>query len=212
MYDEALEHFNSTVSYQDGRYFVTWPWRSFKPKLPDNFDVAFGRMKTLARRLRNNQNLLLQYSNIIQAQKEKGIIEIVDENQVKTKNVVHYLPHHPVVTPSKTTTKVRIVYDASAKVRKCVKSLNECLFRGPINLPDMCGILLRFRIYTIVVLADIEKAFLQIGIQEYERDVTRFLWFKNVNEPEKIEGNLSVYGFAVFHFALYAVHFYWKQH
>ena len=59
----------------------------------------------------------------------------------------------------------------------------------------MCGILLRFRIYTIVVLADIEKAFLQIGIQEYERDVTRFLWFKNVNEPEKIEGNLSVYRF-----------------
>ena len=59
----------------------------------------------------------------------------------------------------------------------------------------MCGILLRFRIYTIVVLGDIEKAFLQIGIQEYERDVTRFLWFKNVNEPEKIEGNLSVYRF-----------------
>ena len=116
--DEALEHINSTVSYRDGRYFVTWPWRSFKCKLPDNFDVAFGRMKTLARRLQNNQNLLLQYSNIIQAQKEKGIIEIVDETQVETKNVVHYLPHHPVVTPSKTTTKVRIVYDASGNVRK----------------------------------------------------------------------------------------------
>ena len=52
--DEALEHFNSTVSYRDGHYFVTWPWRSFKPKLPDNFDVAFGRMKTLARQLQNN--------------------------------------------------------------------------------------------------------------------------------------------------------------
>ena len=69
--------------------------------------------------------MLLQYSNIIQAQKEKGIIEIGDETQVETKNVVHYLPLHPVVTPSKTTTKVRIVYDASAKVRKCEKSLNE---------------------------------------------------------------------------------------
>ena len=50
----------------------------------------------------------------------------------------------------------------------------NCLFRGPIDLLDMFGILLRFRIYTIVVLADIEKAFLQISIQEYERDVTRF--------------------------------------
>ena len=40
------------------------------------------------------------------------------------------------------------------------------------------GILLRFRQYPIVMLADIEKAFLQVGIQEKERDVTRFLWFK----------------------------------
>ena len=139
--------------------------------------------------------MLLQYCNIIQAQKEKGIIEIVDETQAETKNVVHYLPHHLVMTPSKTTTKVRIVYDASVKVRKCEKSLNECLFRGPNNLPDMCGILLRFRICIIVVVADFEKAFLQIGIQEYERDVTRFLWIKNSNESEKVKGNLSVYLF-----------------
>ena len=82
-------------------------------------------MKTLACRLQTNWNLLQQYCSIIQAQREKGIIEIVDETQVETKNVVHYLPHHPVVTPSKTTTKVRIVYDASAKVRKYEKSLNE---------------------------------------------------------------------------------------
>ena len=59
----------------------------------------------------------------------------------------------------------------------------------------MCGILLRFHFYIIVVLTDFEKAFLQIGIQEYDRDTTRFLWFNNSNEPEKVEGNLSVYRF-----------------
>ena len=71
---------------------------------------------------------------------------------------------------------------------------------------------MRFRIYTIVVLADIEKAFLQIGIQEYEKDVARFLWFKNSNEPEKVERICLCIVFAMFHLALYAVHFYWKQH
>ena len=76
----------------------------------------------------------------------------------------HYLPHHPVVTPSKSTTKLRIVYDASIKAKRGDKSLNECLYRGPVLLPDLCGILLCFRIQTTVLLADIEKAFLQVGI------------------------------------------------
>lgn len=77
-----------------------------------------------------------------------------------------------------------------------MKSLSECFYRGhPVNLPDMCGILLRLHTYFIVVLADIEKAFLQIGMQEYERDVTKFLCFKSSNKPERVEGNLSIYHF-----------------
>ena len=88
------------------------------------------------------------------------------------------LPHHPVITPLKTTTKVRIVYDASVKASHGVKGLNDCLYRGPINLPDMRGMLLRFRTYYMAIVADIENAYLQIGIQEHERDITCFLWFK----------------------------------
>ena len=71
----------------------------------------------------------------------------------------HYLPHHLVLTPSKATAKVCIVYDASARIQGNVNSLNECLHRGPVILPDVCGLLLRFRLYLIVILADIEKHF-----------------------------------------------------
>ena len=85
------------------------------------------------------------------------------------------------MTPAKNTAKLRVVYDASVKSRKGVKSLNECLYCGPVLLPDLCGILFRLQLHPIVLLADIEKAFLQVGIQEPDRDVTQFLWYKDVN-------------------------------
>ena len=70
-----------------------------------------------------------------------------------------------MIIPSKTTTKVCIVYDASVNLKIRESSLNESLYRGPIILPDLCGLLLRFQLHGIVILADIEKAFLQLGIQ-----------------------------------------------
>ena len=77
-------------------------------------------------------------------------------------------------TPAKSITKAHIVYDASFKEKCGINSLNECLYRGPVILPDMVGLLLRFRTYPVVVLADIEKAFLQVAIQEVDRDMTHF--------------------------------------
>ena len=62
------------------------------------------------------------------------------------------------------------------------KSRNEC-YRGPIILEDLCGLLLRFRMKKIGLVSDIEKAFLQVGLQEADRDVTRFLWLKDIQKP-----------------------------
>ena len=122
-----------------------------------------------------------------------GNNKLVNAQRVTGSNRPHYLPHHPVITPLKTTTKTRIVYDASVRGKKGMKSLNKCLYRGHITLPNMCGVLIRFRMYFIAILADIEKAFLQIGIQENEHDVTRFSWFTDPTKLEIVEGNFSVY-------------------
>ena len=85
-----------------------------------------------------------------------------------------YLPHHPVVREDKDTSKVRIVFDASAK------GLNECLYEGPRLTPLIFDILLKFRTFLITLMADIEKAFLQISINTNDRDYFRFLWFEDV--------------------------------
>ena len=38
-----------------------------------------------------------------------------------------------------------------------------------------------------MLLADIEKPFLQVGSQEPDRDVTWFLWFRDVNDVKESE-------------------------
>ena len=161
--------------------------------LRENLDVAVGRIKSLARHFKRDKELLVKYDEVISNQVEQGIIEKVDMD-IKAERK-HCLPHHPVVTPGKSTTKLRIVYDASTKAKKGDKSLNECLYRGPVLLPDLCGILLHFRIQSIVLLADIEKAFLPVGIQESDQDVTRFLWFKDLTNLHGTDQNLDVYRF-----------------
>ena len=95
------------------------------------------------------------------------------------------------MTPEKTTTKIRIVFDASAKTKKGSQSLNENLHRGPIILEDLCGLLMRFRINRVALIADVEKAFHQVGLQPEDRDVTQFLWLKDATKPT-LENNVHL--------------------
>jgi uncharacterized protein YegJ (DUF2314 family) len=48
-------------------------------------------------------------------------------------------------------------------------------------LKDLCGLLLHFRLSKFAVVADNEKAFLQLGLQSEDRNVTRFFWIKDKN-------------------------------
>ena len=103
-----------------------------------------------------------------------------DSNPVTGK--VHYIPHHPVIRHDKETTKVRIVYDASA--RKSGPSLNDCLHSGPSLIPKIMDILVRFRFHKVALVSDVEKAFHQVSIAPEDRDVLRFLWIDDVTSPE----------------------------
>ena len=83
--------------------------------------MAYGRIKSLSQRFQADRTLLQKYNEVLQSQLKQGIIEKVTERAVNHKT--HYLPHHPVLTPSKNTTKVRIVYDASGKSSKSANCL-----------------------------------------------------------------------------------------
>ena len=73
-----------------------------------------------------------------------------------------------------------MVYDGSAKLNEFHLSLNDCLQTGLNLIPKLFDILIHFQSKRIALTADIEKAFLMIGIHESDRDVLRFLW---VDDP-----------------------------
>ncbi|MCP4060139.1 MAG: hypothetical protein GY738_23185 [Pseudoalteromonas sp.] len=190
--DVALAQFNSTIKFQDGRYAVCWPKKE-GVTLPDNYGLAMGRFKSLTKRLQEDPDLFSKYCASIQDQIDRDVIEQIDETQVD--GPIHYLPHHPVLTPGKVTTKVRLVYDASAKLRPHLHSLNETLYRGPITLPDLAGLLLRFRLCPVAIVADVEKAFHQLSLQVTDRDVTRFFWYRDTSKLDASFGNVAIYRF-----------------
>ena len=165
----AQKLFDDSVQFIDGRYQVGFPWKEYPPTLASNFQLASGRLCSTIKRLAQDKNLLEKYDGVIKQQLDRGIIEKVTKSE-KDGQVIHYIPHHPIITPNKSTTKLRIVYDASARTNKSAASLNECMLRGPVILEDLCGILLRFRMHHIALVADIEKAFLQVSLCKRDRE------------------------------------------
>ena len=62
--------------------------------------------------------------------------------------------------------------------------MNDCAYIGPAMAPAIVDILLRFKAYHIGIVADIEKAFLNIFVDENQRDLMRFLWLDDVNTED----------------------------
>ena len=188
---DTLQLFQQTIRYDGQRYTVRLPWREDHRALPDNYSLSEKRLQSTLKKLQKSPEILKEYNAVIQEQLQKGIIEEVPTTEHDVVGEVHYLPHHPVIRQDKTTTKVRVVYDASAKV-KTHPSLNDCIHTGPPLLEQITSILLRFRTHAVAFTADIEKAFLMVGIEAADRDVLRFLW---VDNPTSAQPVLKTYRF-----------------
>ena len=178
------EEFSENISFEEGRYSVKLPWREGHPKLPSNYSTCLRRLKSQVARLEKEPEVLREYASIINDQLETGVIERVVELEKAEK--VHYLPHQAVIRKEAATTKVRVVYDASSKEKKSGTSLNDCLHVRPSLNPLLYDILLRFRENRIVLVGDIEKAFLNVCVDKGDRDCLRFLWLEDPPDVSKI--------------------------
>ena len=127
--DPVHQAFQEEIKFKNGRYSVPLPWREGNFHVPQNKGLAEGRLKAQLGKMRKMPEILEEYDSIIKQQLEEGIIEPVPERP--TGKRITYIPHQPVVREEAATTKIRVVYDASGKATKEVKSLNDCLHTGP---------------------------------------------------------------------------------
>jgi len=87
---------------------------------------------------------------------------------------VYYIPLQAVLRPESTTTKMRIVFDASTKSSSGL-SLNDNLLCGAKLQQDFPSIVLRFRLHSVVFTADVKQMFRQIMVTEAHPQYLRLL-------------------------------------
>ncbi len=144
---DPLAHYPSTIrKSKDGRWVAPLPWNEKKSTLRPNKEMAFKRLQSQLNQLRKSPHHLDTYHQQIQEAVKAGF---VSKANMDYKGIHTYLPHHAVIKPDRTTTKVRPVFDGSAKT-KYSPSINDCLYNGTNNTPELLAVLLRFRVPTIV--------------------------------------------------------------
>lgn len=108
----------------------------------------------------------------------------MQEASKTTTQTTYYLPHHAVIKTSSTTTKLRVVFDASMKTSSG-RSLNDILMVGPTIQKDLGQLLLQWRMFAVVFTADVEKMYRQILVHDDDRDLQRILWREDPSRPIK---------------------------
>ena len=165
----------------NGWYEARLPWKGDHPPLPSNESGSLKRLGSLVQRLKKTGRLD-EYDAIIQDQLRQGIVEEAD---MPASGKEFYIPHKAVVRENVESTKMRVVYDASAKAHSSAPSLNDCLEVGLLLQNKLWKVLVRGRFHPVALAGDIRKAFLQVRIHVQDRDALRFHWLE-AKDPQRI--------------------------
>ena len=182
----ALQKAERSFRFIDGRYEVGVPWKEDSHGMVNNHKMAMKRLQNAEKRLLKNPDVFKAYDEVIDQYLDKGYIRKVPVSE-KQPDSKWYLPHFAILKPNKATTKIRIVFDASAKYEGT--SLNDMIYSGPKLQRELFDVLLRFRCHPIAIVCDIAEMYLRIQIPEADRAYHLFLWrgCDQSREPEEYE-------------------------
>ncbi|XP_058840891.1 uncharacterized protein LOC131696364 [Topomyia yanbarensis] len=178
---ETLYH-NTTTRNEQGRYIVRLPTKpEIGQMLGESKSAALHRFNLLERRFENNEDLKTAYHSFMREYLQLHHMEPVPDGEQQTRRSF-YLPHHPVLKASSSTTKLRVVFGGSAKTSSG-NSLNVSLLVGPVLQDELLQIVIRFRKYAVALVGDIEKMYRQVMVHPDDRPLQKILWRFDPSEP-----------------------------
>lgn len=102
---------------------------------------------------------------------DQGHMSLITKEQEEMETERYILPHQAIVRPEAQTTKLRVVFDASAKTTLGT-ALNDKLIAGPNLQQELIDIILRFRMHEYVITADVAMMFRQIKVDKRDRFIS----------------------------------------
>ncbi|XP_049284724.1 uncharacterized protein LOC125764469 [Anopheles funestus] len=181
---ELEDHFKRHMRIaDDGRYIVRIPLRGELNQLGDSIEQAQRRLLSLERKLSRHEPTYVEYRKFMREYLELGHMAVVPAGELH--KVRYVIPHSCVIKPDSTTTKLRVVFDASAKSSSGI-SLNDLQAIGPVIQPDLLHIWLYFRTQTVVVTADIAKMYRQVWVAEPDTWMQCILWREKTSDSAQM--------------------------
>jgi len=165
----------STRHLENKHYEIALPLRNPNIQLPENKSLAEQRACYLKRKFLRNPPFFEEYKQFVEEMIKKGYAEKTEGIEGQ-KGRTWYIPHHGVYHNNKPG-KLRVVFDCSARYKGTC--LNDHLIPGPDITNSLIGVLLRFRREAIAIQGDIQSMFHQVEVPPKDRDLLRFLWWKD---------------------------------
>lgn len=177
---ECEKNFVETTSRaKDGKFIVALPFSEERTTLNSTLNSATAQLFSMEKKFRMNAYFKELYVSFMREYQELGHMR---EFTSTLENNLYYLPHHGVLKESSTTSKLRVVFNASFK-SSSGKSLNDILKIGPSIQSSLIDILIRFRQHRFVMVGDIEKMYRQIWVDDQSAAVQNIVWRNSEQEP-----------------------------
>lgn len=176
---QCEQHFINTYRRNpNGSFTVRLPFKhNNPPSLGYSKSNAIVRLHQMERKFIRNPKLAIDYLAFMAEYESLGHMRKAEE-----KNDAYFIPHHAVIKESSSTTKLRVVLDASRK-SSLGFSLNDILMVGPTIQDELPSIITRWRKYPVAFSSDIEKMYRQVQIDEQDVDYQRIVLRASADEP-----------------------------